>query len=108
MKLKFKAKKGESSDQLVVSYSCDCGCKPEARFTKGTAESGHEHCCCGKVHFAGTNAERELKDYLADRRSKGQDDGLGYDLAIESVKAPWGDRVPVAYALPYAESDRRG
>jgi len=108
MKLKFKAKKGESADQLVVSYSCDCGCKPEARYERNADEGGHEHCCCGKVHFAGPRAEQELRDYLGDRRKNGQDEGLGFDLSLDAVKAPWGETVPVAYALPYAEADRAG
>jgi hypothetical protein len=106
MKLKFKTKNAGSRDQLAVTYACDCGCKPEARYERGSDEAGHEHCCCGKVHFAGPNAERELRDYLAARRKDGEDDGLGYDISLESVKAPWGEKVPVAYALPYVEADR--
>lgn len=106
LNLKFKSKKGDSPDQVVVSYSCDCGCKPEARYAKGATESGQEHCCCGKVHFAGPNAEQELGEYLAGRRASGQDEGLGYDLDLDSVTTPWGESLPVAYALPYAEADR--
>ncbi|GEM_PF-914540 len=107
MELKFKARKTESNDEMSITYSCDCGCQPEARYKKGTSQSGHEHCCCGKVHFAGPHAEQELDAYLADRRKKGEDEGLGYDIKSGSIKAPWGDAIPVAYALPYAEADRR-
>lgn len=106
MKLKFKAKKTKTRDQMAVVYSCNCGCTPEARYARGSDESGHEHCCCGKVHFAGPNAEQELNQYLTDRRQKGEDDGLEYEVMSESVKAPWGEKVPVAYALPYVEGGK--
>ena len=89
------------TDVVEVRYDCPCGCKPRARYQQGTDEAGHEHCCCGRVHFVGMQAEERLKSYLEDRRTQGLDDEVGgYTLHSYEVAAPWGDPVPVAYALP--------
>ena len=95
----------EWKGQALVSYKCDCGCKPSARYTPGSAEAGHEHCCCGKVHFAGQGATEQIEEYLANRRQEGLDEGLAYVLDQTQVKAPWGGALPVAYALPYVEGE---
>ena len=84
-----------------VRYDCPCGCKPHARFKKGTSEVGHEHCCCGRVHFAGEGAEVHLKQYLAERDSQGIDkDVEGYQITSLNMDAPWGGKVEIAYAIP--------
>ena len=101
--LDFTARKWKA--HMVVSYQCDCGCKPSARYAPGSAEAGHEHCCCGKVHFAGQGAMEQMEEYLAKRRQEGIDDGLAYVLDQTEVKAPWGGMLPVAYALPYVEGE---
>ncbi len=54
---------------MVVGYQCDRGCKPMARYYQDSAESGHEPCCGGKVHFAGSETESQLHDYQ-DRRQE--------------------------------------
>jgi hypothetical protein len=62
---------------------------------------GHEHCCCGNVHFLGPKAKAHLEDYLAQREKEGLDaDVGGYTVFETEVKAPWGESVPLAYALP--------
>lgn len=101
--LKFQVR--DWKGQALVSYKCDCGCKPSARYTRGSAEAGHEHCCCGKVHFAGQEAMEQMEEYLAKRRQEGTDDGLAYVLDETLLKAPWGGELPVAYALPYVEGE---
>lgn len=107
MRMKFKAKKTGNKEEVAVVNSCDCGCTPQARVVRGAAEPGHEHCCCGKVHFAGANAERRPTEYLADRRRAGQDEGITYQTGRESVKAPWGETVPIAFALPVVAETAR-
>lgn len=88
-------------DLTEVRYDCPCGCKPRARFKKGTDEVGHEHCCCGIVHFAGEGAESHLKAYLAERAAQGMDKEVeGYQFKTIDMNAPWGEKVPVAYAVP--------
>ena len=87
-------------DVVEVRYDCDCGCKPRARYTRGTDEANHEHCCCGIVHFVGAHAEEKLATYLQERRASGEDADLTYDLHAETVEAPWGEPVDVAYGLP--------
>ncbi len=101
--LKFKVK--GSKEQMAVTYSCDCGCTPSADYRQGSGEAGHEHCCCGKVHFAGHGAVEQMEAYLTDRRQQGLDDGLEYVSTQTEVKAPWGEKVSVAYALPYVHGE---
>ncbi|MCX6024500.1 MAG: hypothetical protein NTZ05_22765 [Chloroflexi bacterium] len=84
----------------VVGYNCACGCKPQARYQKDAAESGHEHCCCGLAHFAGSDASRQLQDYLAQRRADGLDGDRVYELGERQVEAPWGGPLAVAFAIP--------
>ena len=87
-------------DVVEVRYDCACGCKPQARYQRGTDEANHEHCCCGQVHFVGSEAGARLEQYLAERRSEGLDTDLQYELHLDEVQAPWGEPVAVAYAVP--------
>lgn len=88
-------------DTMIVRYDCECGCKPNARYQQGTQEVGHEHCCCGNVHFVGPEAKERLEAYLSERKSQGMDEDVGGHTIYETqVAAPWGGTVPVAYALP--------
>jgi len=51
-----------------VTYDCGCPCTPTAvPSANGTA--GSEHCCCGKVHFAGLDASTQLDVYLEGRKA---------------------------------------
>jgi hypothetical protein len=92
-------------DAVEVSYDCACGCHPVARYTRGSAEAGHEHCCCGIVHFAGQAAESQLQSYLAERKADGRDSPeTKYSVQLASVRSPWGEPIEVAYALPASGS----
>ncbi len=95
-------------DVVEVRYDCACGCKPRARWQRGTAEAGHEHCCCGLVHFVGPEAEGKLKAYLVERKARGEDAGREYALHTRTVNAPWGDPVSVAYGIPNTLSPHGG
>ncbi len=90
-------------DHAVVSYQCVCGCTPMAHVYQDSAEAGHEHCCCGRVHFAGVEAMPQMEAYLARRRVEGLDDSLTYTFGDAEVQAPWGGTLAIAYALPHAE-----
>ena len=87
-------------DVVEVRYDCECGCKPRARYQQGTAEAGHNQCCCGRVHFVGVDAAGRLHTYLEERRAQGEDAGLNYTVTVEEVNAPWGETVPVAFGIP--------
>ena len=87
-------------DVVEVRYECACGCKPRARWQRGSPEAGHEHCCCGRVHCVGPEAEQRLTAYLEERRRQGEDAGRTYTLHTQTVTAPWGEPVPVAYGIP--------
>lgn len=98
--MEFTVRPMQGGTTCHVSYACDCGCKPGARYVRGSAEAGHEHCCCGKVHFAGSNAREQLEAYLEQRRLSGEDEGIAYTFGEQTVAAPWGESLPVAYAIP--------
>lgn len=89
---------------LEARYDCACGCKPRARYEKGTADAGHEHCCCGNVHFVGSEAEHKMQAYLAERKTKGEDVGLSYSVERGQLQAPWGQPVEWAFAVPNKHS----
>lgn len=86
---------------VLVRYDCECGCKPGAEYKRGSEEAGHEHCCCGNVHFAGPDARQQLESYLADRKAQGMDEERGgYVVSETQVADPQGGTLPIAYALP--------
>jgi len=92
---------GSRPDTMLVRYDCTCGCKPNAEYTQGSSETGHEHCCCGNVHFVGPGARGALEGYLAERRTRGEDADVGeYSVEELSVADPWGGQVAVAYGTP--------
>lgn len=89
------------SDALLVRYDCACGCKPNAEYRRGSTATEFEHCCCGNLHFVGRDARAAMDAYLARRAAAHEDDDVGgYRCFETSVAAPWGESVPVAYALP--------
>lgn len=92
---------------LEARYDCACGCKPRARYEKGTSEAGHEHCCCGNVHFVGSDATQKLQAYLADRQIKGEDAGLIYAIERGQLQAPWGQPVDWAFAVPNRQGEHQ-
>lgn len=57
----------ETEKGLGVTYDCGCSCTPTA-YPAGEGV-GSEHCCCGKVHFAGHDAAAAMDVYLADRKA---------------------------------------
>ncbi|MSQ28670.1 MAG: hypothetical protein EXR51_11135 [Dehalococcoidia bacterium] len=88
-------------DTILVRYDCACGCKPNVEYLRGSDSVEHEHCCCGNLHFVGKDARHHLDAYLAGRSQQHLDDDLGgYRVSEVTVDAPWGEAVPVAYALP--------
>ncbi|MDA0988033.1 MAG: hypothetical protein O2783_02615 [Chloroflexi bacterium] len=100
--MEFMARSPRNKPDVVeVRYDCACGCKPRARYQRGTDEANHEHCCCGLVHFVGVQAEERLKTYLDERSSQGLDAEVGaYSIHSQHVEAPWGEPVSVVYAVP--------
>ena len=59
----------EPGSAAVVTYACGCSCQPAAAVADD-GSPGFEHCCCGKVHFAGAGAEAALTAYLAERKTR--------------------------------------
>jgi hypothetical protein len=74
-----------------IPYTCGCPCQPTA--VPGP-EPGFEHCCCGKVHFAGPGAEGALSAYIEERRRKRKREPE-YECGAATVGA-----VEIAWAFP--------
>ncbi|MBI4307087.1 MAG: hypothetical protein HY678_12280 [Chloroflexi bacterium] len=102
MDIKFSVRQSKKDKDVVeVRYDCSCGCHPNARYRRGSADAAHEHCCCGIAHFAGADAAAQLERYLSDRRLQGIDPPeREYSVQTSNVRAPWGEELAVAYAIP--------
>lgn len=83
---------------IGITYDCGCPCTPTA--LPNGSEPGSEHCCCGKVHFAGTGAATALTAYLEERAARRKREPH-YDRG-ETVVAVDGQSVEVAWAFPRA------
>lgn len=79
-----------------ITYTCGCPCVPTA--APGADGPGHEHCCCGKVHFVGAGAAAALNTYLADRKAtKKREPDYTRGATTVSMR---GSPVEVAWAFP--------
>lgn len=71
-----------------VTYTCGCPCVPTAVPADGAP--GFEHCCCGKVHFAGAGAEPALAAYLAGRADRKREPRYTRGLAtVGAIEVAW-------------------
>ncbi len=86
-----------SADGDGVSYTCGCPCSPTASPAED-GSPGHEHCCCGKVHFVGTGARSALEAYLAERRLSRKREPE-YDIGETSIELVGASR-EIAWAFP--------
>jgi YHS domain-containing protein len=84
-----------------VEYKCVCGCRPGARVETDSTEAGSEHCCCGRVHFAGVEPERQLRSYMAERAKTNMDEDVGpYVYSQAEASTASGRKVAISYAQP--------
>lgn len=86
-----------TGDGEGVTYTCGCPCVPTAR-PAGDGTPGHEHCCCGKVHFVGNDARGALDGYLAERKAKRKREP-DYEVGATSIVLDGAPR-EVAWAFP--------
>lgn len=99
----FKAVEDPSGEGnfVDVEYQCVCGCTPGARVETGSSIAGSEHCCCGRVHFAGTHAEDQIRAYMAKRAETNMDEDVApYVYEQTEVTSPSGQTIPISYAQP--------
>jgi hypothetical protein len=67
----------------------------------GSVDAASEHCCCGRVHFAGDNARVQIREYMAERAKTDMDaDVAPYVYAEAEAVSESGKSVAVAYAQP--------
>jgi YHS domain-containing protein len=101
-KLEFTVDISEKDSNIVyVEYMCPCGCEPGARYELESETSGWEHCCCGRVHFAGKNSKTEIVEYLEERAKTAMDQDVEpYVFESTEVVTPSGQAIPVSYAQP--------
>jgi hypothetical protein len=105
--IEFTTKLLRDGETYGVRYVCDCGCRPQVRLRRD-APAAHEHCCCGIAHAAGPDARAHIESYLAERRTEGLDADRSYVIAEARVDDPWGNVVPVAYAVPVEAGKHAG
>ncbi len=74
------------TDAVVAGYSCPCGCTPSTTYRRGESVAT-EGCCCGNQFAVGPGAVAAIVPQT------------GYQLQRDSVTTPWGERVPVAWAI---------
>lgn len=86
-----------TDDGEGVTYTCGCPCVPTAR-PDADGSPGHEHCCCGKVHFVGAGARAALESYLAERKASRKREP-DYEVGATSI-AMGGTPREVAWAFP--------
>ena len=87
-------------DVVEVRYDCGCGCKPRARYQRGSSDAGHDQCCCGRVHFVGVDAQGRLEAFLQEQDTGGEGAEAHYTVSTEEVTTSWGERVAVAFGVP--------
>lgn len=87
-------------DVVEVGYDCHCGCEPRARYQRGTANVGRDHCCCVRTHFVGQQSLHQMEAYLEQRRTSCEYVGLNYVIAVDEFNAPWGEPIPIIVAVP--------
>jgi YHS domain-containing protein len=85
MELDFRTDPGPGMS-LRASYSCPCGCTPSVTYERG-ADVVTDSCCCGNQFAVGPAAENHV--HL----------GAGFHLDRARAEAPWGETVPVAWAI---------
>ena len=98
----FEAKPFDDVNKFViVGYSCICGCTPGVRYQIDSDESGWEHCCCGRVYFAGNKSVEQIELYMKDRAQTKMDEDVGpYTYRTTSVDLDSGKSILVSYAQP--------
>lgn len=87
----------DTEDGPGVTYTCGCPCTPTTR-PAADGSPGHEHCCCGKVHFVGPGASSALAAYLAARKTRRRREP-DYALGDASI-AFLGAQAEIAWAFP--------
>jgi YHS domain-containing protein len=75
----------QSATSLRASYSCPCGCHPQVSYAHGES-AAHDTCCCGNEFHVGAGASLPVAR-------------PGFKLLTTHVEAPWGEVVPVAWAI---------
>ena len=74
------------ADTVRAGYSCPCGCTPATTYRRGSSVAT-EGCCCGNEFAVGPDAANHVHA------------PTGYEILTDALLAPWGERVPVAWAI---------
>lgn len=74
------------ADTIRAGYSCPCGCTPATTYRRGDG-AATEGCCCGNQFAVGPDAVGHVHP------------ATGYQVVTDSLLAPWGEQVPVAWAI---------
>jgi YHS domain-containing protein len=83
------------ADAVTAGYSCPCGCSPATTYRRGD-QVATEGCCCGNEFAVGPEAASRVHA------------PSGYEVRTDSLVAPWGERVPVVWAIGPSTHDEAG
>jgi hypothetical protein len=99
MGIKFSIHASQSNPNVLrIHYDCPCGCKPSASYERHVSNSGSSQCCCGRVCFVGLHADQQLRELLSAKASD------AYTFYSDSISTPWNENLPIAYAVPEAQT----
>lgn len=79
---------------LTAGFSCPCGCTPATTYRRGDRVAT-DSCCCGNEFAVGPEAAAHVH-----ARS-------GYAVERQIVAAPWGEQLPVMWAIGPSTHDER-
>lgn len=74
------------ADALTAGYSCPCGCTLAKTYRSGDRVA-KESCCCGNEFAVGPDAAAHVPA------------PLGYTVQQQTLGTPWGEQLPVAWAI---------
>ncbi len=74
------------ADAVTAGYRCPCGCTPATTYQRGDRVAT-EGCCCGNEFAVGPEAMSHVHPQAR------------YEIQTDSLMAPWGERLPVAWAI---------
>ena len=75
-----------------VNYACPCSCEAGFAFDRSRAGRSPESCCRGRRLLVGVDDEARMHAAL--------DAPAAYELDIQQLTTPWGERAQAALAIP--------
>jgi YHS domain-containing protein len=82
-----------SASSFSATYTCPCGCTPSVAYARD-ADATTDSCCCGNEFAVGPDARSRVRE------------GHGFHREFADAASPWGETVPVAWAIGPSTHDQ--